>query len=81
MGQIITVNLYLWQLDGVQQALKYKKLALVKCKSVLFLQNNARPHETWIAKDSIWQLGWRQCAIHLTPQTLSLLPFLGQPHL
>ena len=44
IGQMVTGDLYSQQLEHVQQALCQKEPALVNCKGVLFLHDNARPH-------------------------------------
>ena len=44
IGQMITADLYLQQLECVQQALHQKEPALVNHKGVLFLHDNARLH-------------------------------------
>ena len=57
-GQMITGDLYLQQLEQVQQALCQKKPALVNRYGVLFLHDNTRPHVAQVVRDTIQQLGW-----------------------
>ncbi|GFT13615.1 histone-lysine N-methyltransferase SETMAR [Trichonephila clavipes] len=71
-GQTVNADQYLQHLERVQQALHKKEPALVNRTGVLLLHDNARPHVTWVARNTIQRLGW-ETLYHL-PYSLDLAP-------
>lgn len=67
MGQTITANLYSQLLEHVWQVLKQKEPALINCKSVLSLHDNAKPHMAWWPRIPNSNLPGKHCTINLVP--------------
>lgn len=57
-GQTVTAELYVEQLDRVQEQLTIKCPAIVNRKGVVYLHDNARPHVAKIVREKLKQLDW-----------------------
>ena len=69
-GQTITGDLYLQQLERVQQALHQKEPSLVNGKGVLFLHDKANRMSSELSGIPYSNVGGRLCAIHRIHLTL-----------
>jgi len=58
IGQMIITDVYSDQLQRVQDELFRKQLSLVNRKSIVFLQDNARPHTVKVTRNKLNSLGW-----------------------
>ncbi|GFU27272.1 putative DD34D transposase [Trichonephila clavipes] len=57
-GQTLNSDIYCQQLDHWKQlAIDQKRSELAKRRSVVFHQNNARPHTSVVTHQKLWELG------------------------
>lgn len=57
-NQTINSDVYCEQLDKLNTAIKEKRPELVNRKSVIFHQDNARPHTSLVTRQKLSELGW-----------------------
>ena len=57
-NQTINMNVYCHQLMKLDKEIKEKRPELATRKSVIFHQDNARPHTSFITRKKLLELGW-----------------------
>lgn len=57
-NETVTGDVYVQQLQRVQEKLLEKRPALVNRKNVILLHDNARPHTARVTQEKILELGW-----------------------
>ena len=62
-NQMINFNKHCSQIDQLKAALDKKCLELVNRKHIIFHQDNARLHVSWMTRKKLLQLGW-EALIH-----------------
>ncbi|GFU21355.1 putative DD34D transposase [Trichonephila clavipes] len=56
-GQTLNSDLYFQQLDRLKLAIDQEWPELSKRRSVVFHQNNARPHTSVVTRQNLWEFG------------------------
>ena len=74
-NQRINSNRYCSQLDQLKAALNEKHPKLVNRKRIIFHQDNARPHVSWMTREKLLQLGWEVLIHLLYSPDIALLDF------
>jgi len=57
-GQTLNSELYCQQLDRLKAAIAQKRPALANRRSIVFHQDNARPHTSIVTRQKLRELGW-----------------------
>lgn len=71
-NQTINTEVYCQQLDKLNAAINEKRPELVNRRSVVFHQDNARPHTSLVTRQKLMELGW-ELMLHL-PYSPDLAP-------